>query len=191
MCPTRWCVRSTAIIALIKNYEVTLATFDQLSSDKSVRSESRSKIDGVLKSLARMETYLGLLVCSSLFGPCEELARLLQSKSMNFYIFYFILAIYKKAELAMEQLELKPPKSESSHRRHRTPARFEFTSNPSAAHDFGTHSERIRMEYFEALDILITAVEERFNQPGIEQLLQVEEIIMLYAMQMITTMKHC
>jgi len=36
MCPTRWCVRSTAIYAFLKNYEVTLATFDQLSSDKSV-----------------------------------------------------------------------------------------------------------------------------------------------------------
>jgi len=46
--------RSTAINAFLKNYEVTLATFYQLSSDNSVRSESRSKIDGVLKSLARI-----------------------------------------------------------------------------------------------------------------------------------------
>jgi hAT family C-terminal dimerisation region len=198
MYPTRWCVRSTAINAFIKNYEVTLATFDQLSSDKSVRSESRSKIDVVLKSLARVETYLGLLICSSLFGPCEELARLLQSKSMNLSsattgarILCGTLskmrcdenfaAIYKKAELAMEQLQLKPPKLESVHRRRRTPARFELTSNPSAAHEFSTHAERIRMQYFEALDILITAVEERFNQPGIEQLLKVEELIMLSA----------
>jgi len=79
----RWCVRSTAINAFLKNYEVTIATFDHLSSDKSVRSESRSKIDGVLKSLTRMETFMGLLICSPLFGPCEELARLLLSKSMN------------------------------------------------------------------------------------------------------------
>ena len=90
-------------------------------------------------------------------------------------------AIYEKAELAMEQLQLKPPKLESLHRRRRTPARFELTSNPSAAHEFSTHSERIRMQYFEALDILIKAVEERFNQPGIEQLINVEELIMLSA----------
>ena len=121
MCPTRWCVRSTAINAFIKNCEVTLATFDQLSSDKSVRSDSRSQIDGVLKSLARMETYLSLLICSSLFGPCEELARLLQSKSMNLSLATTgarilcgtlskmrsdknFVAIYEKAELAIEQL---------------------------------------------------------------------------------------
>jgi len=63
----------------------------------------------------------------------------------------------------------------------RTPARFELTSNPSEAHEFSTHAERIRTQYFEDLDILITAVEERFNQPGIEQLLKVEELIMLSA----------
>jgi len=56
-----------------------------------------------------------------------------------------------------------------------------LTSNPSEAHEFSTHAERIRTQYFEDLDILITAVEERFNQPGIEQLLKVEELIMLSA----------
>ena len=37
------------------------------------------------------------------------------------------------------------------------------------------------MQYFEALDILIAAVEERFSQPGIEQLLEVEKLISLSA----------
>ena len=68
MCPTRWCVRRTSTDAFIKNYEVTLAIFDQLSSDNSVRSDSRSKIDGILRSLTHMETiwvyYLLILVWS-------------------------------------------------------------------------------------------------------------------------------
>jgi len=63
---------------------------------------------------------------------------------------------------------------ESVQRHRRTPARFELTSNPSAAHKFSIHAARIRMQYFEALDILITAVEERFSQPDIEQLLKVK-----------------
>jgi len=39
----------------------------------------------------------------------------------------------------------------------------------------------IRIQYFEAQDILMTSVEERFKQPSIEQLLKVEELIMLSA----------
>jgi len=89
----------------------------------------------------------------------------------------------------MKQLQLKSRRLQSLHRRRRNQARFELTSNPSAAHEFNTHAERIRMQYFEALDILITAVKERFNERGIEKLLKVEELIMLYAN--ITTMKHC
>ena len=96
-------------------------------------SASRSKVDYVLKSLAHMETYLGLLDGSSLFGPCEGLTRLLQSKSMNLpsattgaRVLCGTLskmrsgenfaAIHEKAELAMEQLQLKSPKLESLHR---------------------------------------------------------------------------
>ena len=90
-------------------------------------------------------------------------------------------AIYEKAELAMQKLQLKPPKLESLHRHRQTPARFESTSNPSAAREISTHAERIRMQYFEALDILIAAVNERFSQPGIDQLLEVEKLILLSA----------
>jgi len=68
-------------------------------------------------------------------------------------------------------------------KRRRATARFELTSNPSAAHEFSTYAERIRMQYFKAFDfdILITTVEERFNQPDINQLLKGEELILLSA----------
>lgn len=128
MCPTRWCVRSTAIRAFTRNYEVTLATFDRLSNDKSIRSDSRSKIEGVLKSLAKMETYLGLLISLAIFQPCEELAKSLQSKSMSLSSATTaagllratlisircdeqFAAIYNQAEIAMERLDLKAPKA--------------------------------------------------------------------------------
>jgi len=52
---------------------------------RSVRAESRSKIiDGVLRALSSMETYLGLMICSSIFVPCEELAVSLQNRTMAF-----------------------------------------------------------------------------------------------------------
>ena len=83
LCPTRWAVRSKAIDTLCKAYCPTLQTFARLAHDKSVRPDSRSKAEGVLKALSSMETYLGLLICLAIFGPCEELAISLQSKTMT------------------------------------------------------------------------------------------------------------
>lgn len=198
MCPTRWCVRSTAIRAFTRNYEVTLATFDRLSNDKSIRSDSRSKIEGVLKSLAKMETYLGLLISLAIFQPCEELAKSLQSKSMSLSSATTaagllratlisircdeqFAAVYNQAEIATERLDLKAPKAESENRRHRPPARYEHTSTPAAPAEFSTYHDRIRVQYYEAIDILTAAIDERFNQPGMKQLLCIEQLLLLSA----------
>ena len=77
-----------------------------------------------------METYWVVLFFSFLFGPCEELARLLQSKSINLSSSTTgarvlcgslkkmradenFASIYEKVELATQKLQLKPPKLES------------------------------------------------------------------------------
>jgi len=67
LCPTRWAVRCKAIDAL--TYSSALETLSALANGRSMRAESRSNTDGVLRALSSMETYLGLLVCSSIFVP--------------------------------------------------------------------------------------------------------------------------
>ena len=129
LCPTRWAVRCKAIDALIKSYSSTLKTFSTFANDKSVREESRSKIDGVLRALSTMETYLGLLIRSSIFVQCEELAISLQSKTTTLStavaganILRQTLSsmrteekfstIYAQAERAMEAMDLDKPTTE-------------------------------------------------------------------------------
>ena len=145
-----------AIDALTKSYSATLKTFSSLACDKSVRDESRSKIDGVLRALSSLESYLGLLICSSIFGPCEELAVSLQSKTTTLsaavaganilrQTLSFMRteekfsAIYAQAQRAMEEMDLDKPAPE---RRHKLPLHYEHTDNPEAAHVFVTHQEK-------------------------------------------------
>ena len=79
LCPTRWCVRTTAIKRVISSYSTLLATLDSLKDDKSVRADSRAKIRGLHKKALKRRTFFGLLCCESLFDPCESVARTLQS----------------------------------------------------------------------------------------------------------------
>ena len=192
LCPTRWTVRCKAIDALCKAYSSTLETFSRLRNDRSVRADSRSKIDGVFRALSTMETYLGLLICSSIFAPCEELAINLQSKTMTLSAAVTgarllrqtllamrteekFLEMYATAERAMEEMQLDEPTME---RRRQPPLRYEHTTTPETAHVFATHQDKVLKMYFEALDMLHSAVNTRFSHPRMESLLMVEKLLL-------------
>ena len=44
--PTRWCVRGTAIRAIVKNYKEVKQIFNQLANDANVRQSSEGLIKG-------------------------------------------------------------------------------------------------------------------------------------------------
>jgi len=79
LCPTRWCVRSRAINRILKSWKAILLSLDELVTE-SGRGESRSKIDGVRNQMRTMNTYCGVLLCETIFAPCEDLAKALQSE---------------------------------------------------------------------------------------------------------------
>ena len=54
-------------------------SLDELVTE-SGRGESRSKIDGARNQMRKMNTYCGVLLCETIFAPCEDLAKALQSE---------------------------------------------------------------------------------------------------------------
>jgi len=52
------------------------------------------------------------------------------------------------------------------------------TATPEAAHVFASHQDKVRKLYFEALNMLDSAVEARFSDPRLETLLTVEKLMM-------------
>ncbi len=50
-----------------------------LQQDPGVRGEIRAKVAGLLKQAKKGRTVFGLLCCKAVFGPCEAVARSLQS----------------------------------------------------------------------------------------------------------------
>ena len=85
------------------------------------------------------------------------------------------LEMYATAERAMEEMQLDEPTME---RRRQPPLRYEHTTTPETAHVFATHQDKVRKMYFEALDMLHSAVNTRFSHPRMESLLMVEKLLL-------------
>uniref|UniRef100_A0A8C1YNY7 Uncharacterized protein n=1 Tax=Cyprinus carpio TaxID=7962 RepID=A0A8C1YNY7_CYPCA len=87
LCPTRWCIRSTAISRVISAYATLLETLKTLERDKSVRAEIRSKIFGLCTQAKQARTYFGLVCSQALFEPSEaffEAVDLIQTVKRRF-----------------------------------------------------------------------------------------------------------
>jgi len=78
LCPTRWCVRASAILRVKEAYAEVLQTMAALAEDRSVRNDARAKIAGLNKIGNSATTYFGLLVCDEIFRPCKAVAKQLQ-----------------------------------------------------------------------------------------------------------------
>ena len=60
LCPTRWLCRSGPVTATVDNYMQLLRALSEVCSSRVLNSaEARAKDDGIFKSLAKAETFLG------------------------------------------------------------------------------------------------------------------------------------
>jgi hypothetical protein len=48
-----------------------------LASMKSegITGDAKAKVDGMRRKMSKIETFFGVLVCSKIFGPCEDIPR--------------------------------------------------------------------------------------------------------------------
>ena len=172
MCPTRWTARLAAINAVLKDYTVLI---DQ--SYYKDWDEYGLKAGGLLNSLQTFRIPFDLNLSYVLFTRAEEVSRVLQAKdtclqdALKAICFYFILFFYQsqRNESAFvqfyssvvqtaEQLQIGFPKLP---RYRRAPPRLEKRSH---SHKYTTPEEFYRIQYFEALDLFVVELEDRFEQ---------------------------
>ncbi|KAJ4934669.1 hypothetical protein JOQ06_007454 [Pogonophryne albipinna] len=181
LCPTRWAVRTRAISRVVSSYTALLQTLKMLEQDKTVRGDTRAKESGLYKQATKAKTYFGLLCCEALFGPCETVARALQSEKASAKGALecvsalrqrmhglredgFIQEMTAKVTACAERNNLKMPLPP---RTNRTPARLRDTEETEAiVTDVG--EQQWRREFYEALDLVTTELDRRFDQEGLQ-----------------------
>ncbi|KAK5860409.1 hypothetical protein PBY51_021888 [Eleginops maclovinus] len=176
LCPTRWCVRATAIRRICSSYNTLLATLTLLKDDKTTRGDSRAKIVGLWKQARKGRTLFGLLCCQALFEPCEAVARKLQSSTMSALGTLEcanvlknsiaalrddpnVVQMFQKVEEHSSRMDLKMPETRES----RTPARFRQTAEPEAL-TRSAPTASWKREFYEAVDLVSGELQRRFDQ---------------------------
>ena len=188
LCPTRWTVRTGAIDAVLKDYTILMDTMEEVS--RTTHDEYGVKANGILSILEKFETLFGLRLGHLLFGPAEEVSKTLQGKDTSIQEAVSAVRLgkrfyerqredkefdrfYDRVVEEANHLKIGEPKLP---RYRRAPARLDDGSQP---HTYRTPKDYFRRQYFEACDLLIGELEDRFEQKGLmEHVLLLESLLL-------------
>ncbi len=186
LCPTRWTVRTAALDSVLSQYSVVMDTMQEVNT--TTRDEYGMKAGGVLSILESFSTLFGLRLGHLLFAAAEETSISLQAKdttvqeamsSVGVLKSFFqrqrneeaYSALYDATEAIAADLEINPPELP---RYRRQPRRLD---DGSAPHRFTLPKEYFRQIYFEACDLLIGELDNRFDQAFLTPLVAMEQLI--------------
>ena len=177
LCPTRWTVNADALYSIISNYDVLHALWEEsLDSVKDV--EMRSRIRGVSSHMQSFDFFFGLVLGEMILRHSDNLSKTLQGTRVSAAegqevarmtvqtlksvrtAEKFTLFWTKVTELA-SKLGVDEPKLP---RKRKAPQRFEGGAGES--HFPITVEDKFRQNFFEALDLIVSSIESRFDQPG-------------------------
>ena len=184
LCPTRWTVRTGAVLSVLKNYAILQEELEHLGQGSG---ESAAKATGLSINMEQFQTFFGLKLSYMVFVAVEQLATTLQSKSItadlccqsgqaatrflerqrsveSFDNFY-------ESVIADSKDLTNEPKLP---RKKRIPHRIDEGSSGYHPH---TPKVYFKQQYFEALDILINELQRRFQQRSLSVLHEIEDII--------------
>lgn len=183
---TRWTARTAAIDTILKDYVVLMETMEEVQA--TTHDEYGLKAGGCLHSLEKFGTLFGLRLAHILFGATEQVSLLLQKKDIAIHealsgvdtakAYFSRLrsdeefdSFYDATLKIAEQLSINQPVLP---RRRRCPSRLDDGAEP---HQYSSPKEYHRRMYFEACDLLITELEERFESQNVPTMLSIEQAL--------------
>ena len=188
LCPTRWTVRAASFKSVLDNYTV-LQKLWEASKDQTSDPFMKARIIGVESQFKTFRTYFGIQLGYLLLQHSDNLSKALQSNTLYAAAGQRIAAMtvttlqrirndecfglfWQKMERARQPLDVEAPKLP---RKRRTPRRYddgiaepEFCDDPAPF---------FRQQYYEALDLVISGIKERFDQPGYKLYEQLEDLL--------------
>ena len=175
-CATRWTLRAICFQRVIDNYDALLKLWNDCLETR-LESDVRGRIIGCRAQMKKFYFFFGLNLSQRIFSHTDNLSETLQKAGMSstsgqhnasltkdalkknrnddcFATFY--QTVLRKKQLHVSITEPQVPRNK------RAPGRFEVgTGTPL----FPVIPEQVyRRIYFEALDLIVSSIEERFDQ---------------------------
>lgn len=193
-CPTRWTVRGDAIQSIIDNYFVLQQLWDECL-DKRLDPDVKGRIIGVKTQMSRYNLLFGLHLSKKVLKITDNLSRALQKQSLSAAEGQEIAQISLETLIGMRTNEafslfFKLVEQSRKHtdtdepvlpRKRKAPSYFEVGSGEGFHRT--TVEEHYRRQYFEALDLVISGIKKRFDQPGYAMYKNLEWLLVTAANQ--------
>ena len=177
LCPTRWTVRAESLQSILENYTALQELWDA-ALETGLDAEVRSRIIGVRAQMESFNYFFGISIGELVLKHGDNLSTALQNESISAaegqrlasmtvttltkirdteqYDLFWQLITKKASALNVSEPTLS--------RKRKAPQRYEIgTGEP---HFPERVEEYYRQVYFEVLDLAITCVKARFDQPG-------------------------
>ncbi len=190
LCPTRWTVRADALASITNNFKALMLTWEETA--KVVKdTDTKCRIYGVSKIMNSFDYIIfGNILGEMLLKHSDNLSSTLQHKSLSAAegqkIAHMTLEVIKrlrneesfdlfwmKVEKFSEENGIEKP---SLPRRRKCPMRFD--DGESEDHFHSEIKSFYRQSYYEAVDLLISCIEDRFQQPGYEKYKRLESLLL-------------
>ena len=189
LCPTRWTVRAESIASVIKNFDVLQDTWEEAST--IVKDlETKSRIRGVSAIMNNFDFVFGAMLGELVLGHADNLSSILQHETMS------AAAGQELARMTVQTLEslrndrmfdifwAKVNQFTSTHevnearlpRQRKRPKRYEEGTSSGDFHE--TPKQYYQQYYFEAIDLIVNCIQDRFDQPGYKVYSTLESLLM-------------
>ena len=188
LCPTRWTVRADSLESIFVNYKVLQETFE-ISKDQVSDTEIKSRIIGIISQMKTFDYFFGVKLGELILNHTDnlskslqnlkisaaegqELARLTTSTLQSIRDEKMFDLFWSKVLKLHEDVDVDPP---ILPRRRKAPKRYDDGAEPFYPE---TPKQLYHKSYFESLDLVVSSIQDRFDQPGYATYRNVEEILL-------------
>lgn len=180
LCPTRWTVRSKALHSVSKNYKAIQCMLEWCEDCKNTSdSDIRARAGGVAKKMDSFHFLYGLHLSMLVLDHSDHLSATLQNPKLcaadaqetaklvvctlrSLRSDEHAETFYKKVVQEAQRLKLAEPVPQLP-RRKRAPRRLDQGSVP---HYPDSPEDYYRLQFFAAIDAVVSTIEDRFDQPA-------------------------
>ncbi len=188
LCPTRWTVKAEALNSIINNFSVLLELWDE-SLDVVKDSDMKARIQGVAAQMRKFEFFFGVSLGFLILRHTDNLSKTLQRADMSAAEGQEVTSLtlatlkslrndssfdlfWKRTCAVVDKLDINGP---TLPRRRKVPRHLDDGSEQSFPE---TVEQHYRIVYFEALDLIISRVSDRFDQPGYKTYSKVQNLLL-------------
>ncbi len=176
-CPTRWTVKGASIGSILENYSVLKLLWEE-SLEGSLLADIKGRIIGMKVQMSEFHLLFGLHLCERILKITDNLSVSLQAESMSAADGQAIaektiqtlkdMRSDSMLELFWKYVECMQKRTDTNEpllpRKRKAPKRLEI--GDGECYFSVTVEDHYRQIYFEALDLAVTSIQDRFDQPG-------------------------